>query len=144
MREIRSNINTIAGAVAHGSENERWFLDTASGQAFLVSTEFQSEEELDATIERIKSDPDKFLALPYLSHEDFLGEVEMYMRIISDRPALLSLLTEAVKKKRSRADIFNILNRDPGQRKKFAEFFQSRVQERVAVWLERQGIKLVD
>jgi len=143
VREIRTDFETIVGAVAHGSENERWFLDAETGRVFLISVDFCDEELTMNIIKRIKEDPERYIPLPFLSQQDFLEEVRIYSRFLTDNPALAKLLNEAVEKNYTRAQVKKILNREPGQGKKFGEFFISRVRERVQAWLDYKGIKLV-
>jgi len=144
MREINIDLETIVGAVAHGSESERWFLDAETGRVFLISADFYDEELTLNMIEKVKEDPERYIPLPFLTQEDFLDEVRMYSRLQTDNPALAKLLNEAVEKNFTRAQVKKILNREPGQGKKFGDFYISRVRERVQAWLDYQGIKLVD
>lgn len=142
MREIKASLEAVIGAVAHGSESDRWFLDAETGRVFLISVDFQEEEEIISLIDKIKNESDRYIPLPYLKEEDFLDEVRMYARLLSDNPALGKLLLQAAESGYSRAQIKKILNREPGQGRKFGEFLLGRVRERVQLWLEHQGIKL--
>ncbi|NLO88858.1 MAG: hypothetical protein GX088_00760 [Clostridia bacterium] len=144
MREINVDFETIVGAVAHGSESNRWFLDTETGRVFLISVDFYDEELTLKMAEEVKQNPERYIPLPFLTQEDFLDEVRLYSRLQTDNPALAKLLDEAVEKKYTRAQVKKILNREPGQGKKFGDFYINRVRERVQSWLDYQGIKLVE
>ena len=142
MREIDIDLGAVAGAVANGSEAERWFIDVANGRVFMISTLFQSDEEIERAVDMIQANIDNYIPLPYLSHEEFLDEVEMYIRTLGDSPALAKYLQQAVENKSTKDQIMQLLNRDPGKKKEFSEFYSQRVQERVAMWLDSQNIKL--
>ena len=90
----------------------------------------------------IKADPDNYIPLPYLSHEEFLEEVEMYTRTLADKPNLARYLLKAVEDKAPRSYIHQLLNHEPGENQNFANFYFERVQERVALWVDSQNIKL--
>jgi hypothetical protein len=142
MRTINTSLNAIVGASIQGSESQRWFIDLATGRVFLVSLDFQGEEEIERILEIMKQDLDRYMPIPYLSQDDFLKEVDMYSRYLSDAPALQKLLLEAVEKNKSRDYIIRILNRSPGQGKKFGEFLRDRIRHRVQTWLDSVEIKL--
>ena len=142
MLKIDISLGALAGAVANGSDADRWFVEIDKGRLFLVSADFQSDEEIERVVEMIKANAENYLPLPFLSHEEFLDEVDMYIRTLSDKPELAKHLEEAVKDKATKDEIMQLLNHHPGQKKEFADFYSGRVQERVAVWLDNQGIKV--
>jgi len=144
MLKIDVSLGAIAGAVANGSDTDRWFVEIDTGRLFLVSADYQSDEEIERVVDMIKANVNNYISLPYLSHEEFLDEVEMYIRTLSDKPQLSKYLEQAVQDKASRDEIMQLLNRHPGQKKEFMEFYSGRVKERVVVWLDNQGIKTTD
>lgn len=144
MLEINVSMGALAGAFAHGSETDRWFIDIANGRVFMISEDFQSDEEIESAVDMVKGNPDNYICLPYLNHEAFLSEVDMFIRTLSDKPALEKYLSQAVADKASKQDIMQLLNRDPGKKKEFGEFYSERVQQRVRLWLDRNRIKLTE
>lgn len=142
MRKIDVSLKVIAGAVANGSESERWFIDVENGRIFMISTFFQSDEEIERAVDMIKANLDNFIPLPYLSNEEFIDEVGMYIRTLGDSPSLAKYLQQAIEDKCTKEQVMQLLNRDPGKKKEFGDFYSQRVQERVVQWLDSQGIKV--
>ncbi len=143
MRNINVSLGAVAGAIANGSENERWFIDLEHDRLFLISSLFQTDEEVEKAVDMINSNPENYISLLYLRHEEFLDEVEMYTRTLSDKPVLAKYLQKAVAEKAPRTYIKQLLNREPGQSQDFANFYSERVQERASIWAEKQGIKFI-
>lgn len=83
MLKIDISLGALAGAVANGSDTDRWFVEIDKGRLFLVSADFQSDEEIERVVEMIKANAENYLPLPFLSHEEFLDEVDMYIRTLS-------------------------------------------------------------
>lgn len=145
MKKIKGSLEAISGAVINGSETERWFLDTETGQLLLISATYQNEEHIEKSIEMIKAGGERYLSIPYLSEDEFYYEVEMFARMQSgDNPYLEDYLMKAVKNKSSREEIKNILNKEPGKGKEFGDFIHQRVMERMQGWVESLGYELTD
>lgn len=142
MRKINVDLGAVVGAVAHGSETDRWFIDIEKGRVFLISADFQRDEEIAEAVDMINANLENYIPLPYLTHEDFLDEVEMYLRTLGDKPFLLKHLQEAVENKFTKDQIMQILNHDPGQKQEFGEFYAERVRDRVIQWMNSQGFIL--
>lgn len=142
MLKIDISLGALAGAVANGSETDRWFVEISTGRLFLISADFQSDEEIERAVDMIKANASNYLPLPFMSREEFLDEVDMYTRTLGDKPELCKYLQKAVEDKASKDNVMQLLNRHPGQKKEFFEFYSGRVKERVAAWLDNQGIKV--
>lgn len=142
MIEIGVDIGQVAGAIATGSAAERWFIDIEKNSLFMISVNYQSDEEIQKAVDMITANQDNYIALPFLSHEEFLSVVDIYTRTLADNPNMAELLLQAVENKSSKGQIMQILNRETGRKKEFGEFFSERVQERAVAWLESQNIKL--
>ena len=144
MRKIQLSLGSVAGAFSNGSETERWFIDEKNGRVFLISSEYQTDEAVEQAVDMINKNRDNFIPLPYMTDEDFLAEVDVYSSTVSSKPALAKLLEMAVAEKYSKGQVMQVLNRDPGQKTEFGEFYSKRVQERVKSWLKYMEIELID
>jgi len=142
MLEIDVSLGAVAGAVANGSESDRWFIDIENNRIFMISANFQSDEQIERAVDMINANRDNFIPLPFLGQDEFLDVLEMYIRTLADSPVLAKYLQKAVEDRCTKDQVMQILNRDPGKKREFGEFYSERVQERVALWLESQNIKL--
>lgn len=144
MLKINISLGAVAGAVANGSETDRWFIDIKNGRIFLISANFQSDDEIEKAVDMINANRDNYIPLPFLSHEEFLDEVDMYIRTLRDKPVLAKYLEQAVSEKASKNHIMGLLNHEPGQKSDFTDFYSGRVQEKVMAWLDSMSIKLTE
>lgn len=144
MLEIDVSLGAVAGAIASGSDSDRWFIDIKNGRLFMISANFQTDEQIEQAVDMINANRENYIPLPFLGDEEFLSEVKMYIRTLSDSPALVKYLEKAVENKATKDEIMQLLNRDPGKKQEFADFYSQRVQETVGGWLESQQIKLKD
>ncbi len=142
MLELDVCLGEVAGAMSNGSDSERWFIDIEHERVFMISTNMHTDEQIEQLVDMITANQENYIPLPYITHDEFLTEVDHYTRILADSPSLARLLEKAVEDKCSKGQIMQLLNRDPGRNKEFGEFYAERIQEKVLAWLASQNIKL--
>jgi hypothetical protein len=137
---VRVDVEELRFAMEDASSEQRYFLDTETGEVILVS-EYDDDEESTQRLESIdEAEPGRYLQVPRAESRDGYEDMQEFIDTVSDK-ALQQLLEVAIRGKGAFRRFKDVLARDPAEQQRWFAFQMERLDTRVREWLADEGVR---
>jgi hypothetical protein len=137
LRRLRVDLDELGSAFVQDPDDGEFRLDLVTGELFWLGDETDPEErEVRAAL---AADPLRYARLPTEGDAGLRRDLEAFLPTVEDE-SLAARLRAALGSTRPRRRAFDALARDPGEQRRWLDFAERRLAERIVAWLATRGV----
>jgi len=137
-RKVRVDLEQLRFAMDNASYEQRYFLDTETGDVILASEMFGDEETQRQLTEIDEAEPGHYLQVPQADSREGYDDMQDFIDTVSDEH-LQELLNVAIQGRGAFRRFKDVLAGHPAERQRWFDFQVARLDARAREWLAEEG-----
>ena len=137
-RKVRVDLEELRFAMENASYEQRYFLDTETGDVILASEMFGDEETQRQLTEIDEAEPGRYLQVPRADSREGYDDMQDFIDTVSDEH-LQELLNVAIQGRGAFRRFKDVLAGHPAERQRWFDFQVARLDARAREWLAEEG-----
>ncbi len=141
-KTLRIDLGELCDAIENSSFENEYFLDLETGEILFVS-EYSDDEETEKLKASIEEEFERYERIPKAeSNEGYQDMVDFIATIDNER--LVELLEVAINGKGAFRRFKDVLLNYPGERERWFNFKDNRIEEKALEWLDDIDVSLIE